>query len=251
MISDYKLKEDFNKKTQYTFSNNEIIDINVCKEIAKLYKRNLKVGNTWELIDVDLRLNPFEPYLHVFRDMPMDYLEKEHKWYMSQDLSIKGWMDDIKIWQFCASKDDKQEINSNYGWCVFSEANGSQYEHCLKHLKEDPFTREAMIIYTRPSIQDDCTANGKHDFLCTNYSHFFIRNGRLEMIHSQRSCDAITGLCFDFAWSSFVYQMLYEELRHTYPELSVGKIHYHIDSLHVYERSEKLLKKYLEEHPEI
>lgn len=67
-------------------------------------------------------------------------------------------MDDIKIWQFCASKDDKQEINSNYGWCVFSEANGSQYEHCLKHLKEDPFTREAMIIYTRPSIQDDCTA---------------------------------------------------------------------------------------------
>lgn len=38
MIGDYKLKEDFNKKTQYTFSNNEIIDINVCKEIANYIK---------------------------------------------------------------------------------------------------------------------------------------------------------------------------------------------------------------------
>ena len=95
---------------------------------------------------------------------------------MSQDLSIKGWMDDIKIWQFCASKDDKQEINSNYGWCVFSEANGNQYENCLKKLQADPNSREAMLIYTRPSIHHDAVENGKHDFICTNYSHFFIRN---------------------------------------------------------------------------
>ncbi len=179
--------------------------------------------------------------------MPMNYLEKEHEWYMSQDLSIKGWMDDIKIWQFCASKDDKQEINSNYGWCVFSEANGNQYENCLKKLQADPNSREAMLIYTRPSIHHDAVENGKHDFICTNYSHFFIRNNRLEMIHSQRSCDCVHGLSFDFPWSCFVYQMLYEELRHTYPDLKVGLIHYHIDSLHVYDRNENLLKKYIEE----
>jgi hypothetical protein len=41
--------------------------------------------------------------------------------------------------------------------------------------------------------------------------------------------------------------MLYEELRHTYPDLQPGLIHYHIDSLHVYERSEKLLQQYVAE----
>lgn len=246
MIKDFKLKEDFNIKPQI-FDNNDLIKIHVCDPIAKLYKKGIKVGNTWEIINVDLRLSPFQPYLHIFRDIPMSYLEKEHKWYMSQDLSIKGWMDDIKIWQFCASKDDKQEINSNYGWCVFSEANGNQYENCLKKLQADPNSREAMLIYTRPSIHHDAVENGKHDFICTNYSHFFIRNNRLEMIHSQRSCDCVHGLSFDFPWSCFVYQMLYEELRHTYPDLKVGLIHYHIDSLHVYDRNENLLKKYIEE----
>lgn len=246
MIKDFKLKEDFNIKPQI-FDNNDLIKIHVCDPIAKLYKKGIKVGNTWEIINVDLRLSPFQPYLHIFRDIPMSYLEKEHKWYMSQDLSIKGWMDDIKIWQFCASKDDKQEINSNYGWCVFSEANGNQYENCLKKLQADPNSREAMLIYTRPSIHHDAVENGKHDFICTNYSHFFIRNNRLEMIHSQRSCDCVHGLSFDFPWSCFVYQMLYEELRHIYPDLKVGLIHYHIDSLHVYDRNENLLKKYIEE----
>lgn len=246
MIKDFKLKEDFNIKPQI-FDNNDLIKIQVCDPIAKLYNKGIKVGNTWEMIDIDLRLSPFQPYLHIFRDIPMSYLEKEHKWYMSQDLSIKGWMDDIKIWQFCASKDDKQEINSNYGWCVFSEANGNQYENCLKKLQADPNSREAMLIYTRPSIHHDAVENGKHDFICTNYSHFFIRNNRLEMIHSQRSCDCVHGLSFDFPWSCFVYQMLYEELRHTYPDLKVGLIHYHIDSLHVYDRNENLLKKYIEE----
>lgn len=246
MIKDFKLKEDFNIKPQI-FDNNDLIKIHVCDPIAKLYKKGIKVGNTWEMIDVDLRLSPFQPYLHIFRDIPMSYLEKEHEWYMSQDLSIKGWMDDIKIWQFCASKDDKQEINSNYGWCVFSEANGNQYENCLKKLQADPNSREAMLIYTRPSIHHDAVENGKHDFICTNYSHFFIRNNRLEMIHSQRSCDCVHGLSFDFPWSCFVYQMMYEELRHTYPDLKPGLIHYHIDSLHVYDRNENLLKKYIEE----
>lgn len=243
MIKDFKMKEDFSLSI---VNNNEVIKDRIEEPLAAMYKNNIKVGNTWEMIDVDLRLSPFQPYLHVFRDMPMDYLEKEHKWYMSQDRSIKGWMDDIKIWKFCASKDDKQEINSNYGWCVFSYENGSQYDNCLYKLLNDKNTREAMIIYTRPSIHKDAVENGKHDFICTNYSHFFIRDNRLEMIHSQRSCDSCTGLPFDFAWSCFVYQMLFTELKNTYSDLKAGLMHYHIDSLHIYERSEHLLKKYIE-----
>lgn len=145
-------------------TNQQIIEQDICDNIVKLYKNNEIVNNTWELLDVKLNLSPYEPYLNIFRTLPTSYLEKEHKWYMSKKLSIKGYMDDITIWKNIASKDDKQTVNSNYGWCVFSEENGSQFDNCLSKLKKDKFTREAMIIYTRPSIYKDAVENRKSGF---------------------------------------------------------------------------------------
>lgn len=227
-------------------SNNELVDLLVCKPIAELYKLNKKVNGTWEIINANLELDPYQPYLNVFRDFKHSYLETEHKWYLNQSMSIYPDMEGIKIWEFCSSKNGKGEINSNYGALVFGDENGNQFDYCFNRLKYDMNSREAMIIYTRPSIQWECQENGKHDFICTNYSHFFIRDNKLEMIHSQRSCDAITGLPYDFAWSCFVYQIMFEQLKKVYPELEVGgKIYYNIDSLHVYERSENLIKKYI------
>ena len=230
------------------YSNNELIDLEVCKPLSELYKKEKKTGDTWELLDVHLTLNPYQPYLNVFREFKQDYLKKEHEWYLkgaeTGNLSIKPDMTGVKIWEFCASKDAFQEINSNYGYLVFNPGNGCQFDYCLNKLKYDKNSREAMIIYTRPNIQSECQERGKHDFICTNYSHFFIRDNKLEMIHSQRSCDAITGLPYDFAWSCFVFQVMPAELQTIYPNLKFGSIHYNIDSLHVYERSEKLLKEY-------
>lgn len=228
------------------YSNNELIDIQVCKPLSELYKSEKKVGETWELLDVHLTLNPYQPYLDIFRKFKKDYLEKEHEWYLNQNMSIYPDMEGVKIWEFCSSKDGNGEINSNYGALVFGDKNGNQFDYCLNKLKFDKNSREAMIIYTRPSIQWECQEKGKHDFICTNYSHFFIRDNKLEMIHSQRSCDAITGLPYDFAWSCFVFQVMHEQLQRVYPGLDFGSIHYNIDSLHVYERSEKLLKEYSE-----
>lgn len=250
MIKDFKLQEKPASKIKS--ENNDFILSRVLHDLAVIYATSLqhpeyKTANTWELINVSLPLNPYQPYLNVFdRPFKHDYLEKEHKWYMSMDRSIIGWMDDIKIWNFCASKDEKKEINSNYGWCVFSEENGSQYENCLQKLKDDVNTREAMMIYTRPSIHKDAVENGKHDFICTNYAHVFIRRNKLMYIVSQRSCDIVTGLSFDFPWHCFIYQMMYEELKQTYPDLEVDEIQYNIDSLHIYERHENLISAYAE-----
>lgn len=245
MIENFELKEDLDFESEIGIKNNDVIRNEVQDVLAWKYKSGDKVGNTWEIIDAHLTLNPYQPYLNIFnRPFKKDYLEKEHKWYMSQDLSIKGWMDDIKIWNFCASKDDKQLINSNYGWCVFSKENGDQYENCLKKMKEDVNTREALMIYTRPSMHNDAVENGKHDFMCTVSAQAMIRNGKLYYIVTQRSCDLVTGLSFDFPWHCFVYQMMYEELKQTYPELERGSIFYNIGSLHVYDRHENLLKAY-------
>ncbi len=246
-LKEFKFEYDPEFRPNWSdYSNDEMIDVQVCKPLSELYKSNKKVGNTWELINTHLVLNPFQPYLKVFRDFKHDYLEKEHQWYLNQNMSIYPDMSGIKIWEFCSSKDGEGTINSNYGALVFGKENGNQFDYCLNKLKFDKDSREAMIIYTRPSIQWECQEKGKHDFICTNYSHFFIRDNKLVMIHSQRSCDAVTGLPYDFAWSCFVYQVMLSELRKSYPELEVGPINYNIDSLHVYERSEKLLKEYSE-----
>lgn len=243
MINDFKLTENWAVGVE-TDNNLEII-IKALMPLKEKYNKGDKVGNTWELIDTHLNLCPFQPFLKIFnRPFKHDYLEKETKWYMSQDLSIKGWMDDIKIWNWCASKDDKQLINSNYGWCVFSKDNGSQYDNCLEKLKTDVNTREALMIYTRPSMHTDAVENGKHDFMCTVSAQVMIRNNKLEYIVTQRSCDIVTGLSFDFPWHCLVYQMLYQELKETYPDLAVGLIHYNIGSLHVYDRHEELVKNW-------
>ena len=136
MIKDFEMKEDLTVQSRTGRGNNTTIKDDALMPLAYKYVNGEKVGNTWEIIDAHLTLNPYQPYLSIFgRPFKKDYLEKEHKWYMSQDLSIKGWMDDIKIWNWCASKDDKQLINSNYGWCVFSAENGNQYENCLKNIR--------------------------------------------------------------------------------------------------------------------
>lgn len=242
MIENFELKENLDIDLT-TVQNNSVILHEVEELLVVKYLNNDKVGNTWELMNVNLTLNPFQPYINILnRPFNKNYLEKEHKWYMSQDLSIVGWMDDIKIWNFCASKDDKKLINSNYGWCVFSKENGNQYENCLEKLKNDADTREALMIYIRPSMHDDAVDNGKHDFMCTVSAHAMIRENKLNYIVTQRSCDLVTGFSYDFPWHCFVYQMLLEELRQTYPNLVVGNIFYNIASLHVYERHEGLLK---------
>jgi thymidylate synthase len=66
------------------------------------------------------------------------------------------------------------------------------------------------------------------------------------MILSQRSCDALTGAPYDYAWACYVYQIMYSKLLETYSDLKAGLIHWNIDSLHIYERSESLIKKFIE-----
>lgn len=217
----------------------------VAAQLAAKYCNGDFVRDTVENINQHLVLDPTDPEIDAFREFKKDYAEREKKWYLSHDLSIKGWMDDIKIWQFCASKDGKQEINSNYGYLVYDEKNGSQFDNAFLKLKENKESREAMVIFTRPQIHVDATADGKHDFICTNFYHFFIRKNKLEMILSQRSCDFVTGFPFDFNWACYVYNDMLTKLREVYPNLEAGTVQYNIDSLHTYMRSEKLLVNFI------
>ena len=204
-----------------------------------------------ELIARKVQLDPYAPYIYIDKNFqtPKKYVKAELDWYKSMDLSIIGHegIESNPTWQSCCTKDEKKEINSNYGWCVFSEENGSQYDNCLEVLKKDKTTRNAIIMYNRPEIYKDYKRDGMHDMICTFMSHFFIRNNRLYMIHNMRSNDVRYGfICSDLAWNCFVYQNMYEDSKSTYPDLEVGTIIWTSDSMHLYSRHFDDLKNYVE-----
>lgn len=205
-----------------------------------------------ELLAKRVDLDPYSPYIYLDKNFqtPKKYVKAELDWYKSMDLSIIGHegIENNPTWQSCCTQDDKKEVNSNYGWCVFSEENGSQYDNCLEVLKKDKTTRNAIIIYNRPSIYKEYKRDGMHDMTCTMYSHFFIRNNKLYMVHQMRSNDIRFGfICSDLAWNCFVYQNMYEDLKETYPDLEVGVIRWTSDSMHLYSRHFDDLKKFVEE----
>ena len=142
-------------------------------ELKRLYKEGaFREGNYGKTVEIQ-NAHFLADKDWIIREPNYDYAKREIEWYESQSLYVKDIPGDVpKIWQACADKDGK--INSNYGWCIFSDENGSQYEHCLNRLLDDHHTREACMIYTRPSMQVDCNSNGMHDFMCTYSTQVFL-----------------------------------------------------------------------------
>jgi thymidylate synthase len=206
------------------------------------------VGNgTTELISVTLHLCPDNSVLDFgCKKTNQKYVDKELKWYNSQSLSIINYVDDITIWNNICTKDEKKEVNSNYGWCIFSEKNYSQYDNCINELVKDQFTRNALMYYTRPSMHEDKNRNGMSDAICTIAVQVMIRNNKLIYVVNQRSMDIIFGFFNDFAWHCHVYNKLLKDLHNRGVNVMSGEIAYNINSAHVYERHYDLLNSIIE-----
>ena len=215
-------------------------------ELKRLYKEGVfregKYGKTVEIQNAHFLADKD----CIIRKPNYDYAKREIEWYESQSLYVKDIPGDVpKIWQMCADKDGK--INSNYGWCIFSYENGSQYDHCLNRLLDDHHTREACMIYTRPSMQTDCNKNGMHDFMCTYSTQVFLNPINefcydLDYTVFMRSNDAVYGFCNDAIWAKHVRDKLVTDLNNRGLTVFPGKIIWNAGSLHVYERHFKFLK---------
>ena len=215
-------------------------------ELKRLYKEGIfregKYGKTVEIQNAHFLADKD----WIIREPNYDYAKREIEWYESQSLYVKDVPGDVpKIWQMCADKDGK--INSNYGWCIFSYENGSQYDHCLNRLLDDHHTREACMIYTRPSMQTDCNKNGMHDFMCTYSTQVFLNpinefGYDLDYTVFMRSNDAVYGFCNDAIWAKHVIDKLVTDLNNRGLTVFPGKIIWNAGSLHVYERHFKFLK---------
>lgn len=171
----------------------------------------------------------------IFGTMNWDWIKREEAWYNSQSLNVNDIPGGAPaIWE--AVSDKNGFINSNYGWCVYSTENGNQYDHCIAELKQNPESRRALAIYTRPTMWDDYNKDGRSDFMCTNAVQYLIRDGALHAVVQMRSNDAVFGYKGDRAWQQHVLEKAATELG-----IPSGKLYWNVGSLHVYARHYHLI----------
>jgi len=183
-------------------------------------------GSTIELIGESFIVDEYT----LFGETNWDYVHREEEWYDSQSLNVNDIPGGApEIWKAVADKDGF--INSNYGYLVYSDKNEGQYERVIDELQQNPASRRAIIIYTRPSIWREFNENGRSDFICTNTVQYLIRNNKLHAIVNMRSNDAIFGFRNDVQWNVTVQIRMAARLG-----IPTGSIIWQTGSLHVYAR---------------
>lgn len=203
--------------------------------ISKSGSKTIEIQNAHFTCDKD----------YIIREPNYDYAKREVEWYINQSLNVNDIPGGTpKIWTDCADPDGF--INSNYGWCIFSKENGNQFENCLKTLKNDPTSRQGVMLYTRPNMWTDWNKNGRHDFICTYSTHCFLNEKKdgwhLKYIVYMRSNDGVFGFNNDLYWHKWVRDKLAWELTDTYKTVICDDVEWNSGSLHVYERHFKFLE---------
>lgn len=196
-----------------------------CADVRKVFERT--EPNQYGMVEVlGISFEADEPCL--FGTVSDEYVTKEINWYNSQYRNIKGLEPDVpKIWKHIASEDG--DINSNYGWCIYSAENGSQYKNVLRELSFNPDSRRGIMIYNRPNMHTDAHRKGMNDFMCTNAVSYHIDKHTLVAVVQMRSNDIIFGYKNDYAWQRHVIDKLAKDLG-----ITETKIMWQVASLHMY-----------------
>lgn len=224
---------------------NKVADIRLMF-VEKLKKVNL--FNDWEMLHLH-NVSFIADENYIFSKPTIDYLKKEHFWYMSQSLNVKDMLNGTpKIW--INTGDQSGICHSNYGWAVFSKENSQQFQHAVDELWKNKDSRWGTIIYPQPNVNETRDQNGRRDMFCTIFTQFFIIDSKLDMSVFMRSNDANFGYKNDVIWQKWVWKQAFEILKLKYPKLELGKLIWNATTLHIYRRDfesvltyKKLIKK--------
>ena len=103
----------------------------------------------------------------------------------------------------------------------------AQISSVLRRLRDDPFTRQAVITIWDPALDQQ---EGYHDYPCTLSLQFLIRRGKLDMQVHMRSNDVWRGLAYD----AFQFTQLQASIAR-YLHVPLGVYRHHAASLHLYD----------------
>ena len=228
-------------------SNKMALDV---QDIRKYFRRELKNENftidktgamTIEMIGASFIADEEA----IFGKVNKDYVASEIDWYLSGSTNINDIYEDRdppEAWKYAANKHG--EINSNYGHLIFDDKYFNQFDCVLGELIRNPDSRRAIMIYNRPSMQIEFTENGKNDFICTNASTFYIRDGKMHSVTQMRSNDVVFGYKNDRAWAKYVLdEMVWRYNASSNRDwIHAGHLYWQVQNLHVYDRHFDLVK---------
>ena len=179
----------------------------------------------------------------IFGEPNIPYIDAELDWYLGCSTNINDirYKDEPpKAWQYAAN--EYGEINSNYGKLIFDDKYYRQYDNVLNELADNPFSRRATMVYTRPSIWTEFNENGKNDFICTNAVTYYIRDDQIHAVCQMRSNDVVFGYKNDYAWQRYVMDLIATDLSGGNKNYTAGNLYWQVQNLHVYERHFDLVK---------
>lgn len=185
-----------------------------------------------------------DPYSNLYenpaRSVNLRYLAGELLFYFRGNDCLSEIIKYSKFWGNIANDDGT--VNSAYGKLIFSETNQhniTEWEWAVDSLKKDKDSRQAIIRFNRPRH----SFAGNKDFVCTLVGVFQIRNDELNLTINMRSNDVHFGLTYDLPFFTLLMQLMYLQLKPTYPELRMGQYYHFANSLHIYERNFDELEK--------
>ena len=155
------------------------------------------------------------------------------------------WIADIAFYNKHMLKfsDDGISLHGAYGprlrhWGQ-PQVDFDQIQDCLRRLKEDIFTRQAVIVILDPGI--DFTVKTK-DIPCNNLLQFMYREGRLDLACYVRSNDLFLGFPYDvFHWT------MLQEIFATALKVKLGHYHHIVGSFHIYDNNIEQMEKIVAE----
>ena len=189
------------------------------------------------------------------------YTKKELEWYNSGSLLVDDAAKISSFWKDIANPDGT--INSNYGFLIKQDTSEGDpgyefwtaeflpaqvnygmrtpWQWSKESLIKDKDSRQAIIRFNKPH---HCY-HGNKDFVCTMYGNFHIRDNKLMLVIRMRSTDLHFGLVFDMPYFIHLQEEMLQELKTTYPQLTIGSFVFSSDSLHIYKRSFKVVERML------
>ena len=215
----------------YKEINEAYVDLaGVLKNAIEVYSRN---GMTRELHPASFVIEDFRNYfLNVpGRVVNFPMVLAELVWIMTGDDSSWVVKYNKQLESYIDYDRDKSRFmfNAAYGKRMLRTFGINQLADVVKMLKEDPGSRQAVIIYRNP--EDDSSYKQVQDRACNIASMFLIRDGKLNITQTVRSQDFVWGLPYNFAQFGYIAQVIAEKL-----EIEVGKFIELANSFHAYEQ---------------
>lgn len=168
----------------------------------------------------------------------------EFAWHVSGSNDLDFITYYARQWKFF-SEDGKVIDQSCYGHKIFKQDSYgvSQWSRLIKLLKQDKFTRRAVLDLYDSDRGIDLFAK---DVACVSTVQFLIRNEKLDAIVTMRSNDLIWGLPYDIYLFTMLQELLALELN-----VPLGRYYHNAGSMHLYERHFELGQEMLQSDPVI